>query len=146
MLVHGPPAASRRNPRAVSVPAPVDDERRFPHLTALQEAFVVEYVNDPSNAKAAAIAAGYSDASAHVLASRMLRNPVIASAITELTALSLAVAGAKAAKRIEKLIDGAKSEYVQLEAAKDVLTRIGAQAPKRIQVSGGFSYSIDLGE
>lgn len=99
----------------------------------------------PDNAKQAALDAGYAEASAAVTACRMLRNPAITQAIVECTALSFAHAGARAAKRITALIDSAKSEYVKLEAAKDVLDRIGATAPKKVQVSGGVSIHIDLG-
>lgn len=103
-------------------------------------------VADASDAKAAAIKAGYAETSAAVTACRMLRNPAIAQAIVESTALSFAVMGARAANRLSRLIDSAKSEYVQLEASKDVLDRIGATAPKRVQVSGAVNISIDLGE
>jgi hypothetical protein len=123
-----------------------EEERRFPHLTAMQEAFVANFIADPRDAKAAAIMAGYSETSAAVTACRMLRNPPIMQAIVESTALRLGASGARAAARLDALIDNAKSEYVQLEASKDVLNRIGATAPKRISVSGAVSIEIDLGE
>lgn len=107
---------------------------------------MVNYVTNGGQGKAAAIEAGYSEASAHVIASRLLRNPAIAQALVESVALRFATSGVKAAHRIDQLIDGAKSEYVRLEASKDVLDRLGATAPKRVAVTGAVSITIDLGE
>jgi hypothetical protein len=47
---------------------------------------------------------------------------------------------------IERLMTGAKSEYVQLEAAKDMANRAGWQPPERKQVtvSGDVTVSIEL--
>ena len=51
-----------------------------------------------------------------------------------------------AASRVMKLATGAKSEYVQLEASRDLLDRAGIRAPERIQhdVQGEIKINIDL--
>ena len=53
---------------------------------------------------------------------------------------------AKASSRLLQLCQGAKSEYVQLEAAKDILDRSGFKAPDKHQhlVGGDFKINIDL--
>jgi hypothetical protein len=52
-----------------------------------------------------------------------------------------------AAARMLKLSQSAKSEYVQLEASKDILDRAGFKPPERHQhqVQGDIKVSIDLG-
>ena len=49
--------------------------------------------------------------------------------------------------QIMKLATGAKSEYVKLEAAKDILDRAGFKPVDRsqVQVAGDIRVSIDLG-
>ena len=51
-----------------------------------------------------------------------------------------------AAAKMVRLASGAKSEYVQLEASKDILDRAGFKAPdKHMHLhAGDISVSIDL--
>jgi len=51
-----------------------------------------------------------------------------------------------AAAKVLKLASGAKSEYVQLEASKDILDRAGFKPIDRsqVQVAGDIRVSIDL--
>jgi hypothetical protein len=51
-----------------------------------------------------------------------------------------------AAARLVQLAQGAKSEYVQLEASKDILDRAGFKAPERHMHmhAGDITVSIDL--
>ena len=51
-----------------------------------------------------------------------------------------------AAGRLRDLVSNAKSEYVQLEAAKDLLDRAGYKPIVRsqVQVAGDIQVSIDL--
>lgn len=51
-----------------------------------------------------------------------------------------------AQRTVSTLMRRSKSDYVKLEAAKDVLTRAGLSAPQRVAVSGGVTISIDLGD
>ena len=52
-----------------------------------------------------------------------------------------------AAARVINLATGARSEYVQLEASKDILDRAGFKPIDRsqVQVAGDIRVSIDLG-
>jgi hypothetical protein len=52
-----------------------------------------------------------------------------------------------AAARVMNLATGARSEYVQLEASKDILDRAGFKPIDRsqVQVAGDIRVSIDLG-
>ena len=120
-------------------------ERQFPHLTEMQEAFSVNYAANGGKGSRAAIDAGYAKGSAAVLASRMLRDPKVCAAILQLSQMQQAVDVPAAQGVIRKLMERSKSDYVRLEAAKDVLTRAGIAAPQRVQVAGVVSISIDLG-
>jgi hypothetical protein len=123
----------------------VIQERAFPHLTVMQEAFVANYVANGGNATRAAKAAGYAKASAHVEGCKLLRKPPVIEAIGLLSMQQLASHAPGAIARVAHLMSKSKSEYVQLEAAKDVLSRVGLQAPTRVHHSGGVSITIDLG-
>ena len=52
-----------------------------------------------------------------------------------------------AASKVMNLAQGARSEHVQLEAAKDILDRAGFKPIDRaqVQVAGDIKVSIDLG-
>lgn len=52
-------------------------------LTPRQKRFVKEVLQDPSSFKEAAIRAGYSPASAHVAATRLLRHPAVRSELAK---------------------------------------------------------------
>lgn len=121
-------------------------ERLFPHLSERKEAFVVEYVKNPKSQERAALAAGYSKASARTMASRLLQDPTIVRAIYDATATLLGASVPIAMANILKLSVKSKSEYVQLDASKDILTRAGMAAPKRVSVTGGLNVVFDLGE
>lgn len=114
------------------------------HLTAMQQAFVCNYVENGGKGGDAAIAAGYAPSGAAPYASRMLSNPLIIKAIYGETVQRLGAYVPAALDRVAKLAASARSEYVQLEASKDLLDRAGLSAPKRVDVSGQFSVSIDL--
>ena len=46
--------------------------------------------------------------------------------------------------RIEELSEGAKSEYVKLEASKDLANRAGYLPPKTDQGSGGTVLNVQI--
>jgi phage terminase small subunit len=129
------------NPPALSE----DDKRSFPNLTELQERFVHEYVANGGNASAAAKQAGYAEVSAHVTASRMLKNDAIIQAVTMATMRRLGTALPGALAKVMKLSSSAKSERIQLEASADLLDRAGLVAPKQVRVGGSLSVTFDLG-
>ena len=90
--------------------------------------------------------AGYKGNSARVSASRMLRKPEVQAYMMQEINRSLGLNSAKASAKLVALSQGAKSEYVQLEASKDILDRAGFKAPEKHQhlVGGDFSINIDL--
>ena len=121
-------------------------ERLFPLLTELQEGFAVNYAANGGNGAKAAIAAGYSKNGAAVTASRLLNDPRVCAAVMQCCVMQQAASVPEAQGTVRKLMRKSKSEYVRLEAAKDVLTRAGVAAPQRVQVAGGVSITIDLGD
>ena len=124
--------------------AVVPETRLFPHLTALQERFVCSYVENGGNARAAARAAGYGPGTAVTYGHRLLSNPLIVRAIYDRTAISLGTHLPAALSKLAKLSRSASSEYVALEASRDLLDRAGLSAPKKVNVSGGVNVTFDL--
>ena len=90
--------------------------------------------------------AGYKGNSSRVSASRMLRKPEVQQYMFEQIQKNLGMSAVKAQHRLLDLCSSAKSEYVQLEASKDILDRAGFKAPDKHQhlVKGDFSINIDL--
>jgi phage terminase small subunit len=126
----------------------VDDREtlalRFPELRDKQLSFVAYYVATGGKGTQSAKAAGYAAASAHVEAHRLLQLPKIIKAIAELSVQRLGAALPGAVATIERLSQKAKSEYVQLEASKDLLDRAGLSAPKRVHVGGDLRVTFDM--
>jgi hypothetical protein len=58
----------------------------------------------------------------------------------------IALGSTKAINTIVNLAGGASSEYVRLEASKDILDRAGFKAPEKHQhlIDGNFQINIDL--
>jgi phage terminase small subunit len=116
-------------------------------LTTKQNQFIDAYVANGGNGSAAARDAGYAESSAHVEANRALKNPLIVQEIFRRTTLAIGAALPKALNTVVRLSESAKSEYVQLEASRDLLDRAGMKAPERIdhRLDGEFRVTIDLG-
>ena len=96
----------------------------------------------------AAKEAGYADGeSGRVSASKALRQPHVQQYMMERISEQLGMNATVAAAKVLKLASGAKSEYVQLEASKDILDRAGFKPIDRsqVQVAGDIKVSIDLG-
>ena len=115
-------------------------------LTQLQQSFVDNYLANGGNGKQACITAGYSENSAHVQASKLVKLPHIQQALLKGTAEAIGLGSAKAVQKLVSLSGGAKSEYVQLEASRDLLDRAGFKAPDRadIRLDSDIKISIDL--
>lgn len=113
-------------------------------LTDMQRQFVYNYVANGGHGGAAATDAGYAPSGSAAYASRMLRNPLINKAIFTVSVSRLGQFVPSALGKVMKLSSSAKSEYVQLEASKDLLDRAGFTAPKRVDVSGSVSVVVDL--
>ena len=79
-------------------------------------------------------------------ASRMLHYPHVQSYMMARVTETLGMGSLVAAAEVMKLVRGARSEYVKLQAAQDVLDRAGFKAPEKHQhlVAGGVSINIDL--
>lgn len=139
-------SAAAKRPR---MPAKVSET-----LTKRQQMFAWCWVHrtSPDGGKVrtpqdAARAAGYSAQTARREAAAMLRHPGIAAEIQKLTVERLAQEAPVALEVVRRLMEGARSEYVQLEAAKDMLDRAGFRAPERHDVRvGGEVFVIDLSE
>jgi len=115
-------------------------------LTEKQDAFCDEYVANGGKGSAAAREAGYAEKSAHVEANRLLKNPLILQEIYKRTALAVGAAAPRALMTIIGLSSDAKSDYVKLEASRDILDRAGLRAPDRVdhRIDGELKISIDL--
>lgn len=96
----------------------------------------------------AAEEAGYAKGeSGRVSASKALRQPHVQQYMMQRVSEQLGMNATVAAAKVLKLASGAKSEYVQLEASKDILDRAGFKPIDRsqVQVAGDIRVSIDLG-
>ena len=119
-------------------------------LTDKQKALVDTIVSTGCSIMEAAKTAGYSTEvskdSARVSASRTLRLPKVQSYMSKCIANTLGLGAVSASKRLIDLSSGARSEYVQLEASRDILDRVGLRAPDRVahNVTGDIKISIDL--
>mgnify|MGYP003136589378 CR=1 FL=1 len=130
----------------LSAPSKTELEELASPLTPKQRRLVANVVYQGMSGSAAAIAAGYKENSAVVSASKTLAKPHVQVYMNALTMSCFAERGAKALSSIERLMTGAKSEYVQLEAAKDMANRAGWQPPERKQVTvqGDVTVRIEL--
>ena len=65
----------------------------------------------------------------------------------ERVANTVGLGAVSASRKLVELSSDAKSEYVQLEASKDILDRSGFKAPEKHQhmLAGDFNIKIDLG-
>lgn len=116
-------------------------------LTSKQRALVDTLVATGCSIKDAAHSAGYaSGESGRVTASKALRLPHVQQYMMQAVAEALGVNATSAASRLVQLSRSAKSEYVQLEASKDILDRAGFKAPdKHMHLHAGeIKVSIDL--
>jgi phage terminase small subunit len=116
-------------------------------LTAKQMALVDHLVATGEPLARAAEAAGYAAGeSGRVTASKTIRLPHVQVYMMQRVTETLGLNATVAAAKVLHLASGAKSEYVQLEAAKDILDRAGFKPIDRsqVQVAGDIRVSIDL--
>jgi hypothetical protein len=117
-------------------------------LTKRQMALVDHLVATGESLAKAAEAAGYAQGeSGRVTASKTIRLPHVQQYMMQRVAETIGMNATSAAAQVMKLARGAKSEYVQLEAAKDILDRAGFKPVDRsqVQIAGDIRVSIDLG-
>ena len=116
-------------------------------LTEKQTALVDTLVANGCRIKKAAELAGYSKGeSGRVSASKALKLPHVQQYMMQRMNEQFGLSATIAAGRLRSLVSDAKSEYVQLEAAKDLLDRAGYKPIDRsqVQVAGDIQVSIDL--
>ena len=117
-------------------------------LTKKQMALVDNLVATGCTLREAAHSAGYADGeSGRVSASRTIRLPHVQQYMMQRVTEQLGLNATVAASKVMQLASGAKSEYVQLQAAQDILDRAGFKPIDRsqVQVAGDIRVSIDLG-
>lgn len=116
-------------------------------LTDKQVKLVDTLVATGCSVTQAARDAGYAEGdSGRVSASKALRQPHVQQYMMARVSEQLGLNATVAAAKVLKLASGAKSEYVQLEASKDILDRAGFKPIDRsqVQVAGDIRVSIDL--
>jgi len=116
-------------------------------LTTKQMALVDTLVATGCSITKAAAEAGYAKGdSGRVTASKALKLSHVQQYMMTRIQETIGLNATKAAAQVSKLAQGAKSEYVQLEASKDILDRAGYKPIERaqVQVAGDISVSIDL--
>ena len=117
-------------------------------LTKKQSSLVDTLVATGCTLREAATQAGYAQGeSGRVTASKTIRLPHVQSYMMQRINEQLGMNATVAAARVMNLATGARSEYVQLEASKDILDRAGFKPIDRsqVQVAGDIRVSIDLG-
>lgn len=115
-------------------------------LTAMQKRLVEHLVHDGVTQTEAARLAGFSEKSAKSAGHKTMKKPAAVSYKAYLLAASLDVSAIKALKKVSDLSDAARSEYVQLEASKDLLNRAGlTMEGQSTQGNQGVSININLG-
>jgi len=116
-------------------------------LTKKQSCLVDTLVATGCTLREAATEAGYAEGeSGRVTASKTIRLPHVQSYMMQRINEQLGMNATVAAARVMNLATGARSEYVQLEASKDILDRAGFKPIDRsqVQVAGDIRVSIDL--
>ena len=117
-------------------------------LSSKQISLVDTLVATGCSIKEAASKAGYADGeSGRVSASKALRLPHVQQYMIKSVTETLGLNATFAASKLLRLAQSAKSEYVQLEASKDILDRAGFKPVERSQhlVAGDITVRIDLG-
>ena len=117
-------------------------------LTHKQKALVDTLVTTGCSIKEASQNAGYAKGEAgRVVASRTLRLPQVQRYMMERIATVMGTGAITASRKLIELSGNARSEYVQLEASKDILDRVGLRTPDKVstEIVGDIKVSIDLG-
>ena len=116
-------------------------------LTKKQRLLIDTIVATGCSVTKASKIAGYSDGdSGRVTASKTLKLPHIQEYMQQRIRESIGLNATIASKKVLDLASSAKSEYVQLEASKDILDRAGYKPIDKAMhlVSGGIDVTIDL--
>lgn len=131
----------------VSIVMPRTQLSKKDALTYKQRLLVDTLVASNCTITEASQKAGYAKGEAgRVIASRTLRLPKVQAYLMQEVSNKLGLGSIHASSTLLHLIQNGKSEYVRLEASKDLLDRIGMKAPDKVQhnLSGNVSIKIDL--
>ena len=116
-------------------------------ITEKQKKLVDTLVAKGCSIKQASDEAGYAKGeSGRVTASKALKTPHVQQYMMQTISDSMSLNATKALNKIVQLSNNAKSEYVSLEASKDILDRAGFKAPDKVMHShvGNIDVKIDL--
>ena len=116
-------------------------------LTKKQKTLVDTIVALGCSIKEASSKSGYAKGEAgRVTASKTLRLPHVQEYMQQWVRESIGLNATIASRKVLDLASSAKSEYVQLEASKDILDRAGYKPVEKSMslVQGNISVSIDL--
>ena len=116
-------------------------------LTDKQRKLVDTIVATGCTITEAAKTAGYSRGDGgRVTASRTLRIPKVQNYMMKQIANTVGLGAIHASRKMVDLSQNARSEYVHLEASKDILDRVGIRAPDKVQhtLDANLSVNIDL--
>jgi len=116
-------------------------------ITEKQKKLVDTLVAKGCSIKQASEEAGYAKGeSGRVTASKALKTPHVQQYMMQTISDSMSLNATKALNKIVQLSNNAKSEYVSLEASKDILDRAGFKAPDKVMHShvGNIDVKIDL--
>ena len=117
-------------------------------LTDKQTALVDTIVAKGCTIAQAAELAGYAKGeSGRVTATKTMKLPHVQQYLMQRMNDEFGLSATLAVGTVRRLATSAKSEYVQLEASKDLLDRAGYKPIDRsqVQVAGDIKVSIDLG-
>jgi phage terminase small subunit len=120
--------------------------KKQPSLNSRQKALVDILVSTGCSVGEASKRAGFKESSADAQGYQTLKKSHVAEYMYQQIQESFGINSLKAQSTLAKLAQNAKSEYVQMESAKDILDRAGFKAPDKHQhqIVGDFKVHIDL--
>jgi len=113
-------------------------------LTTRQQAFIDNLLTNGGTATQCAIKAGYSTKSAKTEASRLLKHDKVLKALQNQAIKTLGYRSIQALDTISHLSSNANSEYVKLEASKDILDRAGIRTEDGAQTRVGNAIQVNI--
>jgi phage terminase small subunit len=121
--------------------------KKQPTLNTRQKALVDILISEGCSVSEASKLAGYKDSTSGCQGYATLKKSHVMEYMYQQIQESFGINSLKAQKTLSRLSQSAKSEYVQMESAKDILDRAGFKAPDKHQhqIVGDFKVHIDLG-
>ena len=120
--------------------------KKSPSLNKRQKALVDTLVSTGCSVGEASKVAGFNGKTPGTQGYATLKKPHVAEYMYQQIQESFGISSLKAQHKLLSLTQNAKSEYVQMESAKDILDRAGFKAPDKHQhqIVGDFKVNIDL--